>query len=308
MKCQRCFAELPKQAQFCLRCGTPVAGTATGATASGFPGSVPRSPNRSLLAVVALLSLLVVGLGATVIKNGLTQKNGESGPTTGLVQAPGQSGGPTNLVQAPGEAPPTTPLVQQPGDTAPAPVEIVDYLNFVKQCEATKQRIIHDADRDVEASIPTAIANQYKEFLNGTNNPTSTGDPSTASKSAIDASKIADNFQHDFDELAGQFQTKQPPKSCVALRDAYYTHLGKVEARTLKVLEIFKNLGDASDTRKSELLQEALGMRGQNNDLDNDAKIANDAKNDICNTYHIQSTFDITGDEGKSSGMTGLGF
>src|SRR6478672_6143619 len=115
MKCTRCSAELPAQSQFCLRCGTPVQPPASSFQPSGpSSGALPplgqsafpqaRSNNGPMIAIIAVLALLVLGLGAFLLAGVLQQKPDQTG-TGQLVQAPGQAGN-NGLVQAPAQ---TTP-------------------------------------------------------------------------------------------------------------------------------------------------------------------------------------------------------
>ena len=148
MKCSRCSAEIPLQSQFCLRCGTAISNTA--ANPSGYIPQISMSAptsNRNMIIVIGVLCALLLGLGGYVVmgmqkassnKNaGMVQSPGTGG-APGLVQAPAQSA-PSGMMQAPADIPPAK-IVQEP--SAPSPTEIIDYLQFLKQIETSKQALI----------------------------------------------------------------------------------------------------------------------------------------------------------------------
>ena len=65
MKCQRCNAEMPGAAQFCMSCGSPVmaANPSGGVTMARPIAAVPTKSNKHLIAgIAAALALLALAL------------------------------------------------------------------------------------------------------------------------------------------------------------------------------------------------------------------------------------------------------
>ncbi len=161
MKCARCTADLPAQSRFCLQCGTPVP---TGVPQVSKPEAAPAfstpasasarsGANRGLKTAVACLAAAVIVL-ALIASKGLFHSPGSSHKGS-LVNAPGESNG-NGLLQSPGvsnnapllqspgtsQAPPS--LTQNPDQGPPRAADVEDYLRFVKEVEARKQKMIKE--------------------------------------------------------------------------------------------------------------------------------------------------------------------
>ncbi len=138
MKCARCSAEVPRQSQFCLRCGTPINAAANYAppVAQHAPMPLPTNNQRPLYAIIGLLAVAVLAMVGWMVKSSLAQKPGETKGSS-LVQAPAQTS-PGPLVQAPGETTAQTPIIAPPTQPTQKPdySDIDDYLRFVRQVEA----------------------------------------------------------------------------------------------------------------------------------------------------------------------------
>ena len=287
MKCARCSAEVPSQSQFCLRCGTPI--NAAGATGMNPAAPRPVVPapeknNTPLIATITVLSILVLGLLAFVVKGMLAQKPAEE-PPTGLVQAPKKQA-PSGLVEKPAESKPVE-VVQKPAEgTPPPPAEIVNYLAFVKQIEAEKQTLLRKQDGEVLALLPQ---------VQGLSASTDGGN----FKNAFDSmSKTMNGIVNDFNALSGKFQRMAPPQSCLALHDRYYDHLGKVQAEILAVSNALGKIGGDS----SGALKDLTEIQGKaSSDIDTSIRDADNALSDICDKYKIRKDFDIRGDSAGSS-------
>ena len=77
MKCARCSAEVPRQSQFCLRCGTPINAAnnyAPPASPQGYMAPSAPANNRSMLAVIGALVVAVLAMAAWMVKSSLAQK------------------------------------------------------------------------------------------------------------------------------------------------------------------------------------------------------------------------------------------
>lgn len=319
MKCQRCTADVPAQSRFCLRCGSPIEipTPPPSAQPSGVfsPLATKRPNNKPLIFTIAALALALVGLGAYVVHGQLTQQAGNNANGK-LVQASGNNSN-SALVQAPGNNAPGAP-VQAVGEVAPPPpVQAVgdvidvsaidDYLKFVKQVEASKQQLLHDEDRDVKVMIDTIPVKLLKEAMRGTDDQGVSGDPNVKNITADITSKKISDIEGNWNQLSSLFRQRTPPQACIELRDKYLSHLGRVQARIVKVYTLMSKINSDPQSALSDL----RGMEKSNSDLDSDGKSADSSLGEICSKYKLAKQFDIKGDEsgggdGALTGMAGI--
>lgn len=321
MKCARCSAEIPRQSQFCLRCGTPIQGTAsTNPAPLTMPPSAafaaPRPNTRPFLIAIALLALLVIGLGAMVVRGQLAQKAGQNTPGE-LVQAPGANS-PGSLVQAPGDANPNN-MVQAPGDTTPnnmvqAPsdmpnaTDVTNYLQFLKQIEASRKKLEKDQASALNAVAATLPAEQIKQFMGYENGGTGTGGDETSAKARIQViEKTATDFNNQWEQLSKAFSQRTPPDSCADLRNKYYDFLGRFQGEMSQITNLFVKAFNTTDpTEMQNVLRQAYSMQGMSSDVDVAIKKADDALADVCNKFKLKKDFDISEAASGSGGLGGL--
>ncbi len=296
MKCGRCSAEIPAQSQFCLRCGTPVRGTAPNPTGPVMPSAaLPVAPksktNGPIIAVVTLLVLAVLGLGAML----LVQKSGKSedgklvtAPANagngGLVQKPAEAS-PGATVLAPAEAKPPV-VVQQPDTTQPFPADIDDYLKHVKETERRKIVLI-------SKELGNALQNKAKaDSLHASI------DGDTYNKDNKEITKGYADTSAEWNDLTVFFNSKTPPQPCIELRDKYLSQLGKIESMFANVRVLF-NKGMNGDG--SVLPELTANMTKWSQDADEANRIADDALASICDKYRLRKDFTIQGEPSGSS-------
>jgi hypothetical protein len=294
MKCARCFAEVPAKSPVCLRCHTPVLVSPNSRTLP--PNSQPfgptRADNRPLWIITILLCLAVVGMILSFALGRMTQKPAQDGNGP-LVQAPGQAN-PGGLVQAPGDVRPTAPIQAPQGvqptqpPVAPAgnanPAEIDDYLKFLKEVEARKQRLISKQMADelmmlnqAKGLSATIDENDYNNTFKNTNE------------------NMTRNAQ-EWDQLSTFFNSRQPPAACVDLRNKYFDHLGKIQAAIFEVNSLMSQV----QSNPSEALHKLTAMQGKTSiEVDSAIQAADDALYDVCKKYNLRKEFEIKGDSGS---------
>jgi hypothetical protein len=287
MKCARCSAEIPRQSQFCLRCGNPVGvNSGSGAhSATVMPVSHARpGTNRNLMIIIAVLSLALVGVLGAVIGGKLVQKPGQTDANQ-LVQAPNSSG-PSALVQAPALSTPA-PIVQAPGDThTPAIVQapsepsvntadIDDYLKFVRQIETLKQKLYHDQLADALRMMTDA--EKVKD----------TADDSEFHNGVTDLHSNIDKLAGDWNTLTARFRERNPPSSCAELRNKYLDQLAKIQSQIVTVVGAFSDMG--SDPGAA--LRNVTGL--DTHEADRAAQAADDELASVCSKYHLSKDFSI---------------
>jgi hypothetical protein len=261
---------------------------------NGLPIAAPQAANKKLIAVIAVLALALAGLVGAVISGRLLQKPGQS-DSGQLVQAPGQSG-PGTLVQAPGASAPG-PMVQAPADTHPPAMvqepgntpntaDIDDYLKFVRQIELSKQQLIHNELGDALEMMTKAKGlgasideNEYNTTFAGLGS---------------DTNKIAG----DWNQLTAKFSERQPPQSCIDLRNKYLDQLAKIQSSVVQVNTALNKV----QSDPSGALHALTGMSGTASaEADTAAQAADDALADVCKRYNLSKDFSIRTDSGSSS-------
>ncbi|MBC7527550.1 MAG: zinc ribbon domain-containing protein [Chthonomonadaceae bacterium] len=314
MKCLRCAAEIPPQSKFCLRCGTPVNATME-TPAYTRPPSTPLpamrgagngAGNKGMWVALGAIAVLAMALGAFVVRGQLTQKAGEN-QTGNLVQAPGENRT-GNLVQKPGEVP-KTPIVQAAGENNAV---VIDYLERLKEIEATKRRIQKDVMVAVLAIKDTLPLESAKAALQEYGSPDGTAPPAAqeVSKSGNKVAVAAAQFSSDYDQLTAKFNELRPPAPCLDLHRAYYDYMGRKQQETLKTIDWFIKMMKAIEAgTASEYLQEARGKLGKSFDsVDKYEKNCDSMLQKVFDGYKIPSSsrFEIGGDAEGSAGLSGL--
>jgi len=298
MKCARCSAEIPAQSQFCLRCGTPlqttILPTHAAPVSAAFPA--PSQSNKGLITAVVVLVVAVLGLGAFLLKGMLAQQPAKSGSGQ-LVQAPGAPG-PGMLVQAPGEthaAPVQAPADANPNKTIqqPAPVvntaEIDDYLKFVRGIEERKMAL---TKQELSAALVSS-AGQLGKQADAAN------DDEKSKQYLPGVAKESAGIEGEWDNLSRTFAARQPPQSCIGLRDAYYAYLGKVQGMFVK----YHSALAEAQSDPSKAISALTAMQGTASaEADAAARAADDALYDICKKYNLRKEFEIKTDPSGSTG------
>ncbi len=310
MKCVRCSAEIPAQSRFCLRCGTAVpTTTSTSQMPGGFSPTTPapfvtsNSGSKKLFAVIGLLAIAVLALGAFVAK-GLVQKKGD-GDKGQLVQAPGMGGAGT-LVQAPGDSRPA-PMVQAPGDSkraplvqqpdAPLPTDVMDYLAHLRKVEATKHKLLREGNAYLQTLASTLGAKITQGYMNFDQDG---ADPRSLPK---DTAKMAGKYDQQWNELNQYFRTKQPPASCAVLAQKYQEHLDKIQTAMIKIIGAL----ESNPENLQNALQEMQGMKGGSGDIDAAMNSADRELDEVCRQFRLRKDFDISDEKsGGGAGMFGL--
>ncbi len=301
MKCPHCSADAPPQAQFCLRCGTPlVSGTASlpenrpaGLERRPVSPVVALAPNKPLLmmlgALVAAVAILAIAIFLMARSRALSAP-ADSHPVSAL-QAPAMPNS-AAPVQAPAETPP--PIAPVQAAASGPPQDVLDYLEWVRRTEEEKQRII--ADQDSALGAASTGVDVLGQIMHGTEDLSPAGDPSLKKLAETMKAKI-DPIINGFQALTAKFLTRQPPPSCVGLRDRYQFHMGRLQARVTQTYLAIEKMGQD----QQGALRDLKGI--QNADLDADGKVADDEVASICHRFGITKSFDIKGDSNPLGGI-----
>jgi hypothetical protein len=303
MKCARCAAEVPGQAQFCMKCGAPVSAGRPGPTvtvAHTRPVSSPGSSKTGKIAALSALALLLCiaaffGIQNLLARNAsaanagrLTDLNGRAMDGSGLLDKNGRIADTGNLTDSKGKVEPG------PAD----PVDVIDYLKHVRQIERERLNVYGAQKGRILALSAAMTADPLKTVMD------QDGDWQAEHK------KTYEKFTAAQTEITNEWQTiaqhfngypKPVPASCTALRDHYLTALGKSQAEIAKELSLFTQALGGDSTSALEGLTKMQGASTRTGGIDEaydkaDAELAN-----VCAKYNLHKDFDIKADGGAAN-------
>jgi hypothetical protein len=292
MKCTRCAAEIPGQAQFCMRCGTAVGIGRPGASAVAAHPSVAYSastPRKSKLPMI-LAALAVLIVAGVLIAFKLR-------PNTKVTDVNARPANTGNLTDTNARIRDTGPLASSKANTGPGPadpVEIIDYLKHVREME--RQRLALSKQQLGQALAWSSQIQAGNLMAEMQENP--------EQRHKEDYTK----FQSSFTQWAGQWENlsaafnaypKPVPQSCTQLRDKYLDVLGKTSAY---VTTVGNSLAQALSGDPSQALQALTPLQGgASAEIDRACDAADGEVGAVCNKYHIHKDFDIKADGGSSN-------
>lgn len=293
MKCTRCAAEVPGQAQFCMRCGTPVAvGRPGGATAAAHPAAVtytrPTSSKSKVPAIIAAIALLLI-VGAIIAFK--LRPNGNV--TTAQAAALGTGA----LTDTGSKIHDTGPLASNGGEIKPGPADptdVIDYLKHVREIE--RQRVAlskQQLGQVLTWSATIQASNLTREMQDN---------PEAGHKE--DYNKFQASFSQwstQWEELSRAFNAypKPVPSACSLLRDKYLDVLGKTSA---SMTTVGAALGKGMNGDAGAAIEVLTGAQGKMSaDIDRACDQADSEVATVCNKYKISKDFDIKADGGAAN-------
>lgn len=309
MKCPRCQAELPGQAQFCLRCGTPVAAASYGATAASRPIASPihaaAPPRRSRAGLIAGVSAAVV-LAAIAAFFGLRRGN--------VTNATGRVPEGSRIMDTTGRVGRTAPLTTSAGTPGPAPLDpadVIDYLKFLKEIERQRITLVKSNEGQIKALVPMTEAGNLGAMMKDNEADISRAQNQTYSNIQNKISEMSNQWL----ALSSRFQQRRPPQSCQQLANYYYDALGKTSAAIISVANAFsqamQGLSSGDMSKVSGIVEKLQGMDGSGEGspsqaVDQSCEKADSELAAVCDKFRIHKDFDIRADGGGASPF-GLG-
>lgn len=317
MKCVRCTTELPGQAQFCLKCGTPV-----GSMPSAAPGAIGASarpsairmaspaktgPNKGLIAG-ALAGLVILAAAGYFGYRNLTGR-ADAGPTgSNVLNKAGRAADGSGLLGAGARIGSSGPLTASKGanDTPVDTTSIMDYLKFLKEIEGQRltlqKKQIADVMTQMQLVQAGTIGSQMQE-----------GEDNIAkmqNDTYKELQKTMSNVSTEWNTLSQKFASRTPPQSCQQLANSYYDGLGKASSATIQVMNKFSQaMGGLSkgDTGSVTSIVEGLkekdgkGMGSFSKEVDDAFNRADSELAAVCDKFRIHKDFDIKPDGGGSN-------
>ena len=310
MKCAKCMAELPGQAQFCMKCGTPV--STSRPLASGPLGGTPRTrtlplapPKRSnplpwIIAGIAIIALGAFGAVAYSRARNPTDRPASAGDMGRLTDLNGRAHDMGNLTDKSGRISDIGPLTSKPGQippTASDPVEIIDYLKHLRETERARLILTKQQTAQLLTLSATLPAGNMTAEM--------TDSPETAHKDKYN--KMQSDFAKwasDWEALNTKFLSypKQVPASCAALRDKYLQAVAKTSSSITKVGNSFASAMSGNPQDALDALTKMQGDQG----IDQACELADVELAAVCDKFRIHKDFDIRA-EGGSANPFGVG-
>ena len=294
MKCTRCAAEIPGQAQFCMRCGTPVAvgrpgGPALAAQPAGitYASHAPSRPKwPAILAAVVVLAA-IAALVALKLRPGKVSEAQANALGTGALTDTG------------GRVHDTGPLASDKSTAQPGPadpVDIIDYLKHVKETERRRLALMQSETAKVLELSSTMQADSATTYMDPN------GDWSHQ-KSYSGMQNDLSKWSGEWQELSKQFLAypKPVPASCTALRDKYLDALGKTEASMVQIGSSFSSALSGNPGSALQVLEQMRGSTTRAGGIDEACNKADEEVAAVCDKYRIHKDFDIKPDGGAQN-------
>jgi hypothetical protein len=297
MKCAKCTAEVPGQAQFCMKCGTPVsAGRPSGTVTMARPAaSAARSKPKTGLILGTIAAVAVVALAAYFGVKNLTSKNAVSASGGRLTDALGRPMNGAGLVDKDARIHDTGKLTDSTGLAQPGPadpVEIIDYLKHVREIE--RQRVALS-----KAELAQALTLSSQIQAGGITAEMGDHPEVAHQKDYNDFQAKLSTWSSQWEDLSKKFNAypKPVPQSCITLRDRYLDALGKTSSAMSTIGSSFAKAMGSDPGGAVDALTKMQGDRSIDDSCDKaDAELAT-----VCDKYHLHKDFDIKADGGASN-------
>jgi hypothetical protein len=270
-----------------MQCGAPVAAARPGGTVTlSRPVAMPGSrPKKGLIAGAAAVLALAAIAGLIGMK--LLNPTGSR-----VVQATGSPLRPGPLTEGAGRVRSAGPLADQTGKItppAPEPVDIIDYLKFLKDIE--RQRVLLSRQQMSELLKQSGALTYAGATADWTTDEPEQKYQETYSKFQQSLSKWAGDWQ----ALSQRFLFKAAPQACAMLRDKYYDLLGKTSAAMTKVADSFSQAMGGNPEKAIDALTgiQGSGMGSASRDIGDACVEADQELASVCDRYKLRKDFDI---------------
>lgn len=286
MVCPRCGAPIPAGANFCMRCGTPVAQVEARPTFAQ-PGAImvpgPR-PARKVWPILGMLLAIGLVLFVGLSASGALQQRGENGPPT--LQTRGKT------------APPVLQDIEEPPPEMPQ--EVKDWLNHLRRIEERKNRLNATQVANLKVFMAKFEAlGPAAGLLNDSGTDEDLTNPELPVKEKIEDS------QAPWRQLIRDFQAVEPPEECKDLADEYYAGLNEVPAAMNDLNDIVKSISgpDGATTDAAEkALQKLYSVQNTSfGTIDEHFAASDEMLSQICEKYSVRKWFNIATDLGGGS-------
>ena len=296
MYCPRCDSPVPDGANFCMRCGNPLAtkergtpqpavATAAAPIAAPIAAPVPARNNQAApyLAMAAIIAVVFfVGWG---ISNALQARAQED---------------PTMMVHHK----PKTDLMATTQPTPGMPPAVHDWLEHLRRIEEQKNKLTATQIAQVKT-----FGAKYQALGPAAGLLSNGGDDEDNTNPAVPVEQMTTDMVGPWNKLIKDYQSVPPPPECQALADEYFAGLNEIPAEMGDVQKLLVNMTQSmsssnpqsgeTDANK-DALKKAESMQGQSSeDIDTHFTNSDQMLGDVCAKYSTRKWFSITSDLGS---------
>lgn len=300
MKCPKCAAEFPSDTVLCPNCGAFITGT------EGASQPPKRQPKLAYAAAVVLLAIIIAALLVKLAFSGkgVTQAGQQiepSGPAITNAPPPNVAGGPAITNAPTTQAPPPG----QPAPPKPAPPqEVLDYLEFVKQIEQVRHRLLSDTAR----AVALTAESQARSLLDAIDMVMDDSSDSGAPKQVTAVStELAIRVGH-WQELVKHFDKAAAPPACAQFAGSYRAVLTTETASIQKIFIVLNSINWTNIDSVSKANQQLQAMKADPNlqgNIDKAVETADKRLADLSSDLGIAKPFEVKKETGATGSIIG---
>ncbi len=299
MYCQKCGSELGSEVSMCPKCGA-----FTGTTEQ--TGQSPKSRSKLVYILAGILGVAIVaGIVALLMLRGRPITQGEqtvsnSGPAITNTEPPTPGGGPAITNAAPAQPSPASPT-NTPPKKPNAPQTVIDYINFVKQVEASRQALLRDTARAISLSAGAAQAQSLIDAIDMAMDDSPQDKPKKANAVEDELKRQATNWSN----LLRNFDSRPAPQECNEFAGNYRSVLS---SETQEMQRLGSILG-GTDWTNVQSIQDSLSklqtMKSDPNlqgNIDKAVENADGRLTTLCDSYaNMPKPFTVEKETGGGS-------
>jgi len=298
MKCPKCAAEIASTTKMCPRCGTFLAETETASPAVKQRAMWPYAVAGALVLVILIALILQM-----LLSGGKSVTGGDPVAVTGpsVTNAPVIPQGGPSVTNAPAVTPPTGPALPTGPEKQPPPPDVLEYLEFVRQVEAARQKLLKDNGRAL-SMVSTAFAKNLENMIGWVEDDSVPVDP------FADVKKEHGIHLNNWQMLIRHFDTKRPPAACADFAGTYRMGLSSEAEAMRRVSTLVNGINLNSTESMSQALTQLQGMKSDPNlqgNIDQAVESADSKLAELCSRLGIQKPFDVKKEKDVSGSLTG---
>lgn len=299
MKCPKCAIEIPAGTPLCPRCGMVVAETER---------RVTQPKPRFKPAYMLVAALLVIIVAALILKMAFSGGPSATNADPNAVAGPSVTNSPTvppggpSVTNAPAVTPPSGPaLPNGPGKPAP-PQDVVDYLEFVKQIEASRQALLKDTSRALSMTS-TSQAKGLESMIGWVMD-----DQEAAADPLADLKKELGTHVQNWQTLVQHFDSRRAPAACAEFAGAYREGLTSEVTTMYRISTIINGINLTNLESMQQSLEQLQQMKGDPNlqgNIDRAVGNADTKLAELSARVGMEKPFEVKKETSVSTSITG---
>jgi hypothetical protein len=265
----------------------------------------PPKPRFKPTYILAAALLLII-IAALIMKLAFSGGKSATNADPNVVAGPSVTNSPTippdgpSVTNAPAVTSPSGPsLPNSPGKPAP-PQDVIDYLEFVKQIEASRQALLKDTSRALSMNTQAkGLENMIGWVMD---------DQDAAADPLADVKKELGTHVQNWQGLIQQFNSRRPPAACAEFAGAYFEGLTSEVTTMSRISMVINSINLSSVDSMQQALSQLQQMKGDPNLQGNiDKSVGNaDAKlTELSARIGIEKPFEVRKETAISTSITG---